>query len=192
MGDPAMRIDFVNQITGESEGKELPLHKNPVWIGHHPDNDLVLKSPFVGGEAGVFDNDVAGGAGWRFWNRNGKPIKVNTRVLDKRDHYVRIRSPRVTLECWPYVLTVSFAPEEFTGDQDDAHRLDHACARLVREVHKGLVELHPNDPTDRSEWLQDGYIHALEQQIEELAGQRPDFPADDLAQTDLANHLAGV
>jgi Flp pilus assembly CpaF family ATPase len=187
-----MRIEFVNKITQKSGLKELPPRLNPVRIGHHPDNHLVLDSPYVGGEAVVLENDVAGGNGWRVWNRNGKAVKVGEQVLTERDQFVPIRTPRLAVECWPYVLTVLFAADELATETDDARRLDRACAELVREVHRAVVELHPNDPADRAEWLKDGYVHQLEKEIAELSGGRPDFPGDDLAQTELGNHLAGV
>ena len=187
-----MRIEFVNKITQKAGLKELPPRLNPVRVGHHPDNHLVLDSPYVGGEAVVLENDVAGGNGWRVWNRNGKAVKVGDQLLTERDQFVPVRSARLVVECWPYVLTVLFAADELATESDDARRLDRACAELVREVHRAVVELHPNDPPDRAEWLKDAYVHQLEKEIAELSGGRPDFPGDDLAQTELGNHLAGV
>ena len=187
-----MRIEYVNKVTNKSGIKELPPRLNPVRVGHHPDNHLVLDSPYVGGETVVLDNDAAGGGGWRCWNRNGTVIKVGDAVLTARDQFVRVTSERLVIECWPFVLTVSLTAEELATEADDAKRLDRACADLVRDVHRDLVALHPNDSADRSEWLKDGYINPLEREIAELVGRRPDFPSDELAQTELGTHLAGV
>jgi Flp pilus assembly CpaF family ATPase len=187
-----MRIEYINKITGKSGIKELPRKLNPVRIGSHPGNHLVLDSPYVGAEAGVFDNDVAGGEGWRFWNRNGKVIRVGEQVLTERDQYAVLRSPRVVIECWPFLLTAIFDREELDCRVSDVERLDQACAELVREVHRTLVTSRPNDSSDRADWLKDSYLLELEQQIQETAGQRPDFPPDDLTPTDLCDHLAGV
>ncbi len=187
-----MRIEYINKITGKSGIKELPRKLNPVRIGSHPANHLVLDSPYVGGEAAVIDNDVAGGEGWRLWNRNGKVIRVGDVVLAERDQYALLDAPRVVIECWPYLLTAVFDREELECRGDDIARLDQACAELVREVHQGLVALHPADAADRAEWLRDGYVLTLEKEIQQLAGGRPDFPPDDLTQTDLGDHLAGV
>ncbi|MBX7103818.1 MAG: CpaF family protein [Gemmataceae bacterium] len=187
-----MRLEYVNTITGKSGARDLPPMLNPVWIGNHPGSHLVLDSPYLGPETGVFDNDVSGGDGWRFWNRNGKPIKVGDALLTDRDQFVRLTQPRVQIECWPYVVTALLTPEEWVTEADGARRLDRACADVVRQVHRELVELHPNDPADRNEWLKDGYIHDLESQILELVARRPDFPGDDLGHTELGDHLAGV
>ncbi len=187
-----MRIEYMNTITGKGGAVDLPPKLNPVWIGNHPRSHVVLESPMVGPEAGAFDNDVAGGDGWRFWNRNGKPIKVGDTALTELNQHVLIREPRVTVECWPYVLTASFTADEMATGKDDADRLDRGCADIVRQVHKALVDLHPNDSSDRAEWLRDGYIHDLERQIALLAAERSDFPADGLTTTELGAHLAGI
>jgi hypothetical protein len=187
-----MRIEYINKITGKSGIKELPRKLNPVRIGSHPGNHLVLDSPYVGAEAGAFDNDVSGGEGWRFWNRNGKVIRVGEQVLGERDQYAVLRSQRVVIECWPFLLTAIFDRDELDCRVNDVERLDQACAELVREVHRVLVTGRPNDSSDRADWLKDSYLLELEQQIQETAGQRPDFPPDDLTPTDLGDHLAGV
>jgi Flp pilus assembly CpaF family ATPase len=187
-----MRIEYVNKITGKGGIKEMPRKFNLVRIGHHPDNHLVLESPYVGNEAGVIENDVASGDGWRFWNRSGKVIRVGEVVLSERDQFTPLRTPRVVIECWPYLLTASFDHAEVESPAEETVRRDRACAELVREVHRALVAQHPDDPADRGEWLKDTYVHALEKEIRELAGLRGDFPPDDLTQTELGDHLAGV
>lgn len=187
-----MRLEFVNTITGKTGAKDLPSKLNPVWVGNHAKNHLVLDSPYVGGEMGVFDNDVAGGEGWRFWNRNGKTIKVGQHVISERNQYVRITESRAQLECWPFVVHVTFTPEEMSSECDTADRLDRACTELVQQMHRDLVELHPDDPVDRREWMKDAYVHELEQQISDLAAKRPDFPSDGLTHTELGDRLAGV
>ena len=113
-----MRIEYVNKITGRSGIKELPPRLNPVRIGQHPDNHLVLDSPYIGAEAGVLDNDVSGGEGWRFWNRNGKPIRVGGHILERRDEYVPITTRRVTVEMGPFVLTVLLDEQETSEGSD--------------------------------------------------------------------------
>ncbi|MFM8272243.1 MAG: CpaF family protein [Gemmata sp.] len=187
-----MRIEYVSEITQRSGIVDLPPRLNPVRIGHHPDNHLVLDSPYVGGEAVVIENDVAGGGGWRVWNRNGMQVRVGDRALNARDQFAPVPKPTVVIRCWPFVITVTFSADEFASEADDARRMDRACASLVGEVHRAVVELHPSDPPDRSEWLKDTYVHRLETEIMEASGTRPDFPADDLTQTDLGNHMAGV
>jgi len=187
-----MLIEYVNRVTNKSGLKELPPRLNPVRIGHHPDNHLVLDSPYVGGETVVLDNDAAAGGGWRCWNRSGIAVKIGDTVLATRDQFVRVTAARLVIECWPFVLTVTLTADERATEADDTRRLDRASAELVREVHRDLVALHPNDPTDRSEWLKDGYINPLEREIADLVGRRPGFPTDDLSQSELGTHLAGV
>lgn len=102
-----MRIEYVNKITGRTGFKELPPRLNPVRIGHHPDNHLVLESPQVGLEAGVLDNDVGGGEGWRFWNRSGKPIRVDGKTVTSRNEYLRLNKKVFRVDLGPYSLTIS-------------------------------------------------------------------------------------
>lgn len=187
-----MRIECFNTLTATADTVELPPGLSPVRIGHHRDNHVVLDGPHAGPEAGAIDNDVAGGLGRRFWNRNGQEIRVGDVDLTARNQYARLRQPRVPVEAWPYLLTVCLTPEEHATPGDDFDRPDRACAELVRRVHAGLVELHPNDPADPAEWLRDGYIRELERQVAELAARRPDFPADDATATELGTHMAGV
>jgi Flp pilus assembly CpaF family ATPase len=187
-----MRIEYVNKITGKGGFREMPRKFNLIRIGHHPDNHLVLDSPYVGNETGVIEYDVAVGAGWRFWNRSGKVIRVGDVVLSERDQYTLLRGRRVVIECWPYLLTASFERAEVESAADETERRERACADVVGAIHRELVTLHQHDPAERSEWLKDTYIHALEQQIQELAGQRPELPPDDMTQTELGDHLAAV
>jgi Flp pilus assembly CpaF family ATPase len=187
-----MRIEYVNVVTGKTGAKELPPKLNPVRIGHHPANHLVLDSPYLGPETGAIDNDVVGGEGWRFWNRNGKPISVGDRVLKRLNEYVPLRESRVAVECWPYSLQLIFTPEEMGTESDAIQTLDLACASLVQQVHKDLVALHPNDSANPANWVSDGYVHRLEEEIAELTGRHPEFPSDALSVTELGKHLAGV
>ena len=76
----------MNTVTGKAGARDLPAKLNPVWVGNHSKNHLVLDSPYFGADAGAFDNDVAGGEGWRFWNRNGRPITVDGTLLARISH----------------------------------------------------------------------------------------------------------
>ena len=164
---------------------------NPVRIGHHPKNHLVLDDAEVGAEALAVDNDVAQGGGWRLWNRNGRAVRIGRVALGERNQCVRLPGPRVVVDCWPFVLTLCLNPEEWE-ERVEPDRLDRSCANLVREVHTALVNLHPHDPEERGEWLRDEYVHRLEQEIAELAAARDDFSADNFGTSELAVHMAGV
>jgi len=185
-----MRIECVNKVTGKTSYKELSPRLNPVRIGKHEGNHLVLDSPFVGPEAGVFDNDVAGGKGWRFWNRNGKPIKLDGQILSRKDEFVCLTSRKVQVEIHPFVLTVIFDNPE-AEEANSTFRQQDVAVEAVRKIHQELLTLHTTDPGDRLEWLKDEYIHRLETEIEEIANKRGDLP-DTRASTPLGDHLAGM
>jgi Flp pilus assembly CpaF family ATPase len=186
-----MRIEYVNKITGRSGIKELPPRLNPVRIGQHPDNHLVLDSPYIGAEAGVLDNDVSGGEGWRFWNRNGKPIRVGGHILERRDEYVPITTRRVTVEMGPFVLTVLLDEQETSEGSDKGGVVESLAVSAVGDIHRELLDLHSDDSPNREEWLNDRYIHQLEKEIDDLATRRSDFP-DSQVPSDLGNHLSGM
>ncbi len=185
-----MRIEYVNKLTGKTGFKQLPPRLNPVRIGHHPDNHLVLENPQIGLEAGVFDNDVGGGEGWRFWNRSGKPIRVDGQVLTRRDEYLPLKRRRVQVELGPYTLTVSL--EESSGDESTTlTAMEERSVNLVRSVHQQLLDLHATDTGDKADWVKDSYVHGLETEIEEIAGQSGEIP-DPGKVTAMADFLAGV
>jgi len=185
-----MRIEYVNKLTGRTGFRELPPRLNPVRIGHHPDNHLVLESPQVGLEAGVFDNDVGGGEGWRFWNRSGKPIRVDGQTLTRRDEYLPLKKRRVRVEMGPYTLTVSLG-DSSADEPLGMAALEARAVNLVRSVHQQLLDLHATDTGDKADWVKDSYIHGLETEIEEIAGQSGEIP-DPGKVTALADFLAGV
>lgn len=185
-----MRIEYVNKITGRTGFKELPPRLNPVRIGHHPDNHLVLESPQVGLEAGVLDNDVGGGEGWRFWNRSGKPIRVDGKTVTSRNEYLRLNKKVFRVDLGPYSLTISLG--DSLGDEAlGLDALESRAVALVRGVHQQLLDLHATDTGDKADWLKDSYIHRLETEIEEIAGQSGEIP-DPGKVTAMADHLAGV
>jgi Flp pilus assembly CpaF family ATPase len=185
-----MRIEYVNKLTGKTGYKELPPRLNPVRIGHHPDNHLVLESPQIGLEAGVFDNDVGGGEGWRFWNRSGKPIRVDGQVLTRRDEYLPLKRRRVQVELGPYTLTVSL-DDSSKDDSSTLTVMEEKSVNLVRSVHQQLLDLHASDTGDKADWVKDSYVHALETEIEEIASQSGEIP-DPGKVTAIADFLAGV
>ncbi len=185
-----MRIEYVNKLTGKTGYKELPPRLNPVRIGHHPDNHLVLESPQIGLEAGVFDNDVGGGEGWRFWNRSGKPIRVDGQVLTRRDEYLPLKRRRVQVELGPYTLTVSL-DDSSKDDSSTLTAMEDKSVNLVRSVHQQLLDLHATDTGDKADWVKDSYVHALETEIEEIASQSGEIP-DPGKVTAIADFLAGV
>jgi Flp pilus assembly CpaF family ATPase len=185
-----MRIEYANRITGKTGFKELSPRLNPVRIGQHSANHLVLESPFVGAEAAVFENDVAAGVGWRFWNRNGKPIKINDTVVSRKDEFVAVPGRKVQVEIHPFVLTVILDDVEST-EAASGQAIQSAAIEVVREIHQALLGMHTQDPSDRSEWLRDAYIHQLETEIEETAAGRVDLP-DVRMSTPLGDHLAGM
>jgi Flp pilus assembly CpaF family ATPase len=185
-----MRIEYVNKLTGKTGFKELPPRLNPVRIGHHPDNHLVLENPQIGLEAGVFDNDVGGGEGWRFWNRSGKLIRVDGQVLTRRDEYLPLKRQRVQVELGPYTLTVSL-DDSSKDDSSNLTAMEERSVNLVRSVHQQLLDLHATDTGDKADWVKDSYVHGLETEIEEIASQSGEIP-DPGKLTAMADFLAGV
>ena len=182
-----MRFVVRDEITGNAWPVEVPPGRNPVRIGRLAQGDVVLASNLVVPEAAVIGNP---GDGWRLWNLADREVQVGSAVLYRRHQYAPL-APGATIRIPPYVLTVQFDTEEAASDSDHSDRLDRACATLVRDLHKQLNE-QLSDAAGPEERLREAYVLALEKAIDDLAGLRPDFPVDDMTQTVLGNHLAGV
>jgi pilus assembly protein CpaF len=180
---------IIHTISGKSWQLAVPPGRNPVRIGQHAANDVVLPSPYVGPCAGAIGNEGSG-EGWQFWNLGGREIRVDDVALTHVNQKTPLASGQ-TIVCFPFNLTVEFDPEDtLTGDS--ASGLDHRCAELVRDLHRQLNDLYSSTALDRAQQLTDDYLLNLEQKIEDLAGRWPDFPADEMQQTTLGNHVAGV
>ena len=184
-----MRFVIIHTISGKSWQVAVPPGRNPVRIGQYAANDVVLPSPYVGPCAGAIGNEGSG-EGWQFWNLNGREIRVDDVTLTHINQKTPLASGQ-TIVCFPFNLTVEFDPEDtLTGD--NASGLDHRCAELVRDLHRQLNDLYSSTTLDRSQQLSDDFLLSLEQKIEDMAGRWPDFPADEMQQTTLGNHVAGV
>jgi Flp pilus assembly CpaF family ATPase len=96
------------------------------------------------------------------------------------------------IRCYPFHLRIFFDDRELITEGDEVQRLERICTELVGEIHAKLLRLFNAAEFDRRRELQDAFILSLEQKIEELACTRKDFPIDDLTETPLGNHLAGV
>jgi Flp pilus assembly CpaF family ATPase len=184
-----MRFEIINTITNESDTLTLPRGLNPVRLGANEKNNVVLASAYVGQETGAIYND--GKHGWQFWNLNGRKIVVQGTVLADKGTRCPI-GDGASIVCSHFHLRVFFDPEEFMTEADDMARLDRACSDLVRELHGELLQVFTTDVFDRKKDLEDSAILKVEQKIEELACTRKEFPVDDLTQTALGNHLAGL
>jgi Flp pilus assembly CpaF family ATPase len=187
-----MRVEYINTVTRKTGGVNIPPGKNPVRIGQHNQNDVVLDSPYIGSEAITLEHDVAQGKGWRVWNRNGRPIRVNDVLLTDIDHVTPLPSSPATIHAHPYVITVTLTDTVLPESDVAMARLNEDCARFIQEVHRKLVDLHPEEAKDPSRRETEEYIHTLETEITELAGQHAEFPADDTRTTELSGHLAGI
>ncbi|HEY7314772.1 MAG TPA: ATPase, T2SS/T4P/T4SS family [Gemmataceae bacterium] len=185
-----MRFVIIHTISGKSWQQAVPPGRNPVRIGQHAANDVVLPSPYVGPCSAAIGNE-GGGEGWQLWNLNGREIRVGDAVLMHLNQKTALASGQ-TIVCFPFNLTVEFDPEDMHAGGENASGLDHRCADLVRDLHRQLNDLYSSTTLDRAQQLTDDYLLNLEQKIEDLAGRWPDFPADELQQTTLGNHVAGV
>jgi Flp pilus assembly CpaF family ATPase len=183
-----VKFVVIHTISNRSWQVSVPPGRNPVRIGQHPANDVVLPSPYVGQSTGAIGNE-GNGDGWQFWNFSGREIKVGDVILQHVNQKTALTSGQ-TIVCFPFNLTVEFDSEDTRADASS--ELDYRCAELVRELHRQLTELYSSNILDRAQQLTDDYILNLEQKIEDLANHWPDFPSTDLEQTTLGNHVAGV
>ncbi len=181
-----------------------------VEIGHHPKADVRLEGPYVGDVLGAFQNDGSG-RGWQFFNFNGRAITVVDHVATPegmkqevsqtwlgvggaeaggKGHFVLLKGRVVELHHRPeYLIKVRFEPDELAGAGDDFRRRDRQAAELVLSLHRELNKLM----TGPGIVLDGGgeSIAALEGRIEDLTRTRTEFPTDDMAQTEIGDHLAG-
>lgn len=185
-----MRFVVIHTISGKSWQIAVPPGRNPVRIGQHSANDVVLPSPYVGSCAGAVGNE-GNGEGWQFWNLSGREIRVGDATLVHVNQKTPLASGQ-TIVCFPFNLTVEFDAEDTQSGGDGVSGLDYRCAEMVRDLHRQLSDLYSSTTVDRTQQLKDDYLLNLEQKIEDLANRWPDFPADDMEQTALGNHVAGV
>ncbi len=184
-----MRFVIIHTISGKSWQVAVPPGRNPVRIGQHSANDVVLPSPYVGSCAGAIGNEGSG-EGWQFWNLSGREILVGDVALTHVNQKTTLASGQ-TIVCFPFNLAVEFDPED-TLSGDNAFGMDQRVTELVRDLHRQLSDLYSRTTLDRAQQLTDDYLLNLEKKIEDLAGRWPDFPTDELQQTTLGNHMAGV
>ena len=150
-----MLIEIVNKTTSQARYKELPSGLNPVWFGNDPGCHVVLDSLYVGGEAFALGCDVEKSEGWKVWNRNGMVIQVGDKILTQRNQFAAITTSRVVVQSMPFVVNITFTPEEMATKKDDIDRLPTCpCpGRLVRDIHTAeLVEAqYAHDTNNQAE-----------------------------------------
>jgi pilus assembly protein CpaF len=185
-----VRFVIIHTISGKSWQVPIPPGRNPVRLGQHAANDVVLPSPYVGLCAGAIGNE-GNGEGWQFWNLSGREIRVGEVTLRHVNQKTALDGGQ-TIVCFPFNLTVEFDPEDTQLGSDSSTEMDQRCAALVRELHRQVSDLYSSSNLDRAQQLTDEFLLNLEQKIEDLANRWPDFPPNDLEQTTLGNHVAGV
>jgi len=182
-----MRFEIVNTITGKSTAVHVEPPRNPIRVGSDPDKmDVVLASGYVSRESFAISRDNHEDH-WTLWNMSAREISVGETPLNRLHDKLPLANGTL-VTCYPFQLRILFDRQELATDADSSREMDDRCAELVHDIHRSLLEIYANSPRSST----DKYIMELEQKIEELIAGRPDFPTDDMAQTQTAQHLAGV
>ncbi len=175
-----MKIWFNNVIDTERNVAEVT--GNRVRIGRSPDNDVVLDSPFVAGEAAVLHkrNGV-----WELVALGINGIKLGDRQLYNGDR-CEIRS-NLSISLFPFTLTLDLPYAVELDQETERQQLDEAMSKLVGEVHIELLQRMNLTADSAGQRDNEGYLLELERTIDTISRGRL-FQGDHAA---LITHTAG-
>ena len=207
-----MEFEVSDLINKKNYTRRVTAAGGKVRVGSDPKADVYLDGPNVGPVLGLLENDGTG-RGWQFFNFNGRPITVVDYVPDtdgrvrevktatwlgvtgeEDGHVVFLKGRVVELRHPPdYLIKVRFEANELAATGDRVRQWDRQTAEFVIGLHRELnrilsgTGLASDSGVSRTEEVAD-----LERRIGDLAGTRPEFPADDTRETPVGDHLAGA
>lgn len=175
-----MRIWFNNLL--DNSRNSVDVAGNRVRIGKNADNDIILNSPFVAGEAAVL---YGGGAQWELvaLGRNGCQIgDAEVKYGERRP----IPKGEI-IKFFPFTLTIDLQDTGLDGVASSRLVLDQEMALLIREVHLELLDRMDLKSTAAREESEENLLK-LEENLEEIARLRGFL---DPRRAALVEHIAG-
>ncbi len=160
-----MKIWFNNVIDTERSVAEVT--GNRVRIGRHADNDVVLDSPFIAGEAAVLykRNGV-----WELIALGINGVKLGSRQLYNGDR-CEIRTNQ-TISLFPFTLTLDLPHEVELSRETERKELDQAMSLIIGQVHLELLQRMNLTADTAGQRDNEEYLLELERTIDTIAGNR--------------------
>ena len=157
-----MRIWYSRQ--GDTEAHVLETQGDQVSIGRHADNDIVLKSPYVGERVAVL---LRVGGSWELTPLGETDVLVDSQVLHPGERV--LITPRQAVNIFPYTLNVESADYDVATDESLREQLEQDGSTLILEVHRDLLAKMDTTSSADARGNDENYLRTLEQDLEEIA-----------------------
>ena len=175
-----MKIWFNNVI--DTERNVADVTGSRVRIGRNPDNDVVLDSPFIAGEAAVLykRNGV-----WELIALGINGVKLGDRQLYNGDR-CEIRTNQ-SISLFPFSLTLDLPHQVELTQETQRKTLDESMSNVIGQVHLELLQRMNLTADTAGQRDNEEYLLELERTIDTIARKRL-FRKD---QSALVTHTAG-
>ena len=175
-----MKIWFNNVI--DTDRNVADVTGNRVRIGRNADNDIVLDSPFIAGEAAVLykRNGI-----WELVALGINGVKLGDQQLYNGDR-CEIRTNQ-SISLFPFTLTLDLPHEEELSRESERTEFDDAMSNIIGQVHLELLERMNLTADSAGQRDNEEYLLELERTIDNIARSR--LFKQDL--TTLLTHTAG-
>jgi Flp pilus assembly CpaF family ATPase/pSer/pThr/pTyr-binding forkhead associated (FHA) protein len=175
-----MKIWFNNVI--DTDRNVADVTGNRVRIGRNADNDIVLDSPFIAGEAAVLykRNGI-----WELVALGINGVKLGDQQLYNGDR-CEIRTNQ-SISLFPFTLTLDLPHEEELSRESERTEFDDAMSTVIGQVHLELLERMNLTADSAGQRDNEEYLLELERTIDNIARSR--LFKQDL--TTLLTHTAG-
>ncbi|MEM9409536.1 MAG: ATPase, T2SS/T4P/T4SS family [Planctomycetota bacterium] len=175
-----MKIWFNNVI--DTERNVADVTGNRVRIGRNPDNDVVLDSPFIAGEAAVLNkrNGI-----WELVALGINGIKLGDRRLYNGDR-CEIRTNSL-ISLFPFTLTLDLPSEAGLNQETERKELDQQMSQIVGQIHIELLQRMNLTADSANQRENEEYCLELEKTIDAIS--QPHLFRNE--QVKLITHTAG-
>lgn len=186
-----MKIWFNNVI--DTQRQVVDVTTSRVRIGRNDDNDIVLDSPYIAGEAAVLHKH---GGVWTLIALGINGVKLGDRQLYNGDR-CEVRTNQ-SISLFPFSLTLDLPHEAELSREAAREELDQVMSHIIGDVHLELLERMNLTSDTAAQRDNETYLLELEQTIDTIANGK--FAGGKTAignnqpratQADLINHTAG-
>lgn len=160
-----MKIWFNNVIDTERNVAEVT--GNRVRIGRSPDNDIVLASPFIAGEAAVLHKRQGH---WELVALGINGVKLGDRQLYNGDR-CEIRTNQ-SISLFPFTITLDLPHEAEVDRSTQRKDLDESMSEVIGQVHLELLQRMNLTADSAVQRDNDEYLLELEKTIDNIASNR--------------------
>jgi len=158
-----MKIWYNNIIATDRQLKEV--NKRRIHIGRHPDNDIVLDSPFVAAEAAVL---IQTNGSWELTALGLGEILLGDRALYGGDRCEIDREQEIRI--YPFTLTLDLPQIRKDTQKEKLRKLDEGLSSLIRSLHVDLLEYLGRDlSTVDPAQLSTEQVLGVEKRVEHIA-----------------------